>query len=61
MFVGSSIVFGLIGVFFFLGTFVVDWGESTTNIVFAIWGVSGSIVLSSFALSVAGKYLRDDS
>jgi hypothetical protein len=51
----------LIGVLFFLGTFVVEWEESTTNVVFAAWGVSGSIVLSSFALSVAGKYLTDDS
>ena len=61
VFVVSSIAFGLVGVVFFLGTFLAEWGESTTNVVFAIWGVSGSVVLSSFALSVAGKYLADDS
>ena len=60
-FVVSSVAFGLIGVLFFLGTFVVEWQETTTNVVFAAWGVSGSVVLSSFALSVAGKYLTDDS
>ena len=60
-FVVSSVAFGLIGVLFFLGTLVVEWQETATNIVFAAWGVSGSVVLSSFALSVAGKYLTDDS
>lgn len=60
-FVASSVAFGLIGILFFLGTLVVEWQEATANAVFAAWGVSGSIVLSSFALSVAGKYLTDDS
>lgn len=61
MFVASSTAFGLIGVLFFLGTFVFEWADSAARIVFAIWGVSGSVVLSSFALSVAGKYLVGDS
>lgn len=57
----SSIAFGVIGVVFFLGTFVVEWGESTARVVFATWGVSGSVVLSSFAIAVAWKYLTNDS
>ena len=61
VFVISSITFGLIGALFFVITFGAHWGESTSEIVFAIWGVSGCVVLSSFALSVAGKYLGDDS
>ena len=56
----SSIAFGLIGAVFFVGALVADWGDSTSTTVFAIWGVIGSIVLSSFAVSVAGKYLVDD-
>ena len=32
--------------------------ESTlSQAVFALWGVSGSVVLASFGVSVAGKYL----
>ena len=61
VFVGSSIAFGLIGSVFFVGTLIADWGEQLESIVFAIWGVSGSVVLSSFAVAVAAKYLADDS
>ena len=61
VFVGSSIAFGILGTLFFIGTFAVEWGETTESIVFAAWGVSGSIVLASFAVAVAGKYLSNGS
>ncbi len=60
VFVASSIAFGLIGASFFLGL-AVGWNDSVTEKVFAIWGVTGCVVPSSFALSVASKYLKDGS
>ncbi|MGB9357919.1 MAG: hypothetical protein WCC01_05105 [Acidimicrobiia bacterium] len=61
VFVVSSIAFGGIGALFFLVVFATGWPESIGEIVFAIWGVIGCVVLSSFGVSVAGKYLADDS
>jgi uncharacterized membrane protein YuzA (DUF378 family) len=60
VFVVSSIAFGLVGAVFFLGL-AAGWEDSVAQTVFAIWGVSGCVVLSSFALSVAAKYLGDES
>ena len=60
VFVASSIAFGLIGSLFFVGALLAHWDDSTSVTVGAIWGVTGSVVLSSFAVSVAGKYLIDD-
>jgi hypothetical protein len=58
VFVISSVAFGAVGTLFFL-TLVGDWSEAASEAVFALWGVIGCVVLSSFALSVAGKYLTD--
>ncbi|VAW04824.1 hypothetical protein MNBD_ACTINO02-1009, partial [hydrothermal vent metagenome] len=52
--------FGVIGTVFFVGT-AAGWNDSVVMWLFATWGISGSVVLSSFALSVARKYLGDDS
>jgi len=59
VFVGSSIAFGLIGAVFFVSTLVAEW--QMTDALFAVWGVTGCIVLSSLALSVAAKYLGPNS
>lgn len=61
VFVVSSIAFGMIGALFFFVVFAADWPESIDEVVFAMWGVSGCVVLSSFGVSVATKYLSDDS
>ncbi len=60
VFIVSSIAFGVIGTVFFVST-AAGWKDSVVLWMFAIWGISGSVVLSSFALSVARKYLGDDS
>ncbi len=63
VFVIASIVFGVVGSLFFI-TLVSGDGDSTASrVLFAAWGVAGCAVLSSFAVSVAGKYLsaRDDA
>ena len=62
VFIIASIAFGIIGSLFFI-TLVNGDAEATLNrAVFALWGVSGSVVLGSFGVSVAGKYLtvKDD-
>lgn len=62
VFIIASIAFGTIGSLFFI-TLVNGDAEATLNrAVFALWGVSGSVVLGSFGVSVAGKYLtvKDD-
>jgi FtsH-binding integral membrane protein len=59
VFVISSVAFGAVGTLFFLTTLVGDLSEAASEAVFALWGVIGCVVLSSFALSVAGKYLTD--
>ncbi|NOX22315.1 MAG: hypothetical protein GXP36_04365 [Actinobacteria bacterium] len=60
VFIISSVTFGVIGAVFFVGT-AARWNDSVVLWLFATWGISGSVVLSSFALSVARKYLGDDS
>lgn len=59
VFVIASIVFGVVGSLFFI-TLVSGDGDSTpSRVLFAAWGVAGCAVLSSFAVSVAGKYLSE--
>ena len=57
VFVISSVAFGIIGALFFLTAFGLESDESWSGIVFGLWGVSGCVVLSSFAVSVAGTFL----
>ena len=62
IFIVSSLVFGLFGVVFFGYGFLTDFDEGgATGALFALWGISGCVILVSFALSVAGRYLMDDS
>jgi uncharacterized membrane protein YuzA (DUF378 family) len=57
VFIGASVAFGIVGSLFFI-TLVGGDAESTlSRVFFALWGVSGSVVLASFGVSVAGKYL----
>ena len=62
IFVIASVAFGIIGSLFFLTLIDGDVESTLSQAVFALWGVSGSVVLASFVVSVAGKYLsvKDD-
>lgn len=57
VFVISSVAFGAIGSLFFVSVVGIDAGPTVSQTLFAAWGVAGCAVLSSFAVSVAGKYL----
>jgi hypothetical protein len=61
VFVLSSVCFGIVGILFSL-TIPSEGGQATDlNLwLFRLLAVAGFVVLSSFALSVAGKYLRGD-
>lgn len=62
VFIASSLAFGVLGVVFFVYGFITESdGGIGFGLTFALWGISGCVVLGSFALSVAGKYLMDDS
>jgi uncharacterized membrane protein YuzA (DUF378 family) len=63
VFVIASISFGIVGSLFFITLVNGDDGSTASQVLFAAWGVAGCVVLSSFAVSVAGKYLaeRDDA
>lgn len=61
VFVVASIAFGVIGALYFIVVFATGWPDWIGETVFALWGVSGCAVLSSFGVAVAGKYLADDS
>jgi hypothetical protein len=61
VFVIASVAFGALGVAFLLtmprGT---DTASGLNDGLFMLLGITGFVVLSSFALSVAGLYLRSD-
>ena len=61
-FIVASITFGIIGSLFFITLVSGDVESTVSQAVFALWGVSGSVVLASFGVSVAGEYLtmKDD-
>ena len=60
-FIASSLAFGVFGVTFFTYGLFTDFdGGTATDLAFALWGISGCVVLVSFALSVASKYLMED-
>ena len=56
VFIASSIAFGILGAIFFI---LIGFDAPGTELSFALWGISGCVVLTSFALSVAGKYLTE--
>ena len=62
VFIVASVAFGIIGSLFFITLVNGDVESTLSQAVFALWGVSGSVVLASFGVSVAGKYLtvKDD-
>jgi len=57
VFIIASIAFGIIGSLFFITLVNGDVESTLSQAVFALWGVSGSVVLASFGVSVAGRYL----
>ena len=58
----EPVAFGVLGIVFFAYGFLTEFdGGAGADTLFALWGVSGCVVLASFALSVARKYLMDDS
>jgi len=57
VFIVASVAFGIIGSLFFITLVNGDVESTVSQAVFALWGVTGSIVLASFGVSVAGKYL----
>ena len=60
VFVAASVCFGVIGILFWI-TVPRDAEPMSdfNHLLFVLLGVSGFVVLSSFALSIAAKYLRD--
>ena len=57
IFVIASVAFGIIGSLFFITLASGDVDSTASQLAFALWGVAGCVVLASFAVSVAGKYL----
>jgi hypothetical protein len=55
VFIGASVLFGILGV-----TAVVFGLEDEPGLIERLLFATGFVVLSSFALSVAGKYLSSD-
>lgn len=61
VFIVASVLFGLIGITFILT--VPGSGANNSGVSLLIWrllAIDGFVVLSSFALSVAGKYLKSN-
>ena len=58
VFIGASVVFGILGVLFWATTPLDDSQNSDlSDILSRLLGITASVILASFALSVAGKYL----
>ena len=57
VFIIASVALGIIGSLFFITLVNGDLESTASQAVFALWGVSGSVVLASFGVSVAGKFL----
>lgn len=55
IFIGASVAFGFFGILMILTSSVDDDNSILSKLMF----ISIFIILPSFALSVAGKYLRD--
>ncbi|MDP6822437.1 MAG: hypothetical protein QF554_04020 [Dehalococcoidia bacterium] len=61
LFITASILFGISGIGFWITIPRHNDPQDDLNYVFGVLaGVTVSVVLSSFAVSVAGKYLKDD-
>jgi len=60
VFIVSSIAFGVLGSLFWI---TIPRGEEPSSVInhllLVVCGITVSVILSSFALSVAGKYLID--
>ena len=62
VFIGSSLVFGILGVFMVLaGTDPDDNSTGLELVITRLFLISIFVILTSFALSVAGKYLNGKS
>jgi uncharacterized membrane protein YuzA (DUF378 family) len=57
VFVIASVAFGIVGSLFFITLVAGDADSTLSQVVFALWGVTGSVVLGAFGVSVAGRYL----
>ena len=57
VFIAASVLFGIFGI---IGVVTSFEGEGDPTLIEKLLLATGFVVLSSFALSVAGKYLRDD-
>ena len=60
-FIAASVVFGILGIAFWITIPRNDDTASNLNHTLGVLlGITVSVILSSFAVSVAGKYLKDD-
>ncbi len=60
VFIYASLVFGLLGIFMVLaGTDPDQNGSSLEKVIAKLFMTTVFVILTSFALSVAGKYLSD--
>ena len=61
VFIAASVVFGVLGSVFWITVPRNDGpGSDLNHTLLVLLGITVSVILSSFALSVAGKYLIND-
>ncbi|MDA1280066.1 MAG: hypothetical protein O3B95_08505 [Chloroflexi bacterium] len=60
IFIAASVIFGVFGIGFWATVTEGEESASDLNVLFGrLAGIAASVVLSSFAVSVAGKYLNN--
>lgn len=61
VFIAASVVFGVLGIAFWItAPRNNDTSSDLNHTLLVLLGITASVVLSSFALSLAGKYLVND-
>lgn len=58
VFIGSSILFGILGITMTIISFDNDNLSVLSDVVSKLLAIDVFVILSSFALSIAGKYLK---
>ncbi len=60
VFIAASVVFGVVGIVYWITVPIDDTPSSDlNNFLFRLLGITATVILASFALSVASKYLTN--